>query len=78
LLYGHGGWFYRFSCRDDPKSIEYVGVIAQEVIRDRPEAVVEDKDGYFKVNYEMLGLQMLTAEEYFSTPVDLGELEQAA
>jgi hypothetical protein len=69
---------YRFTYKDDPKNIEYVGVIAQEVQRDRPEAVTEDSKGYLSANYDLLGLKMQTAEEFFSEPVDLGEIAQAA
>ena len=34
------------------------GVIAQEVLRTHPEAVVEDERGYLAVNYNMLGVTL--------------------
>jgi hypothetical protein len=41
---------------------KYEGVIAQEVIKTRPEAVIVDDTGFYKVNYEMLGLKMKQLE----------------
>ena len=32
------------------------GVVAQDIIKTRPDAVVIDDDGYYKVNYELLGV----------------------
>lgn len=43
---------------------EYVGVMAQEIIKTHPHAVLQDKNGYYYVNYYLLGIQMLTFEEY--------------
>jgi uncharacterized caspase-like protein len=42
----------------------YVGVMAQEVAEQRPDAVVRGADGYFRVNYGKLGLPFLTFEEW--------------
>ena len=39
---------------------EYVGVMAQEVRERVPAAVVEGADGFLRVDYAMLGFEMLT------------------
>jgi Chaperone of endosialidase len=39
---------------------EYVGVMAQEVREAAPAAVIEGADGFLRVDYAMLGLEMLT------------------
>jgi hypothetical protein len=36
---------------------EYLGVMAQEVLQSRPEAVTRGNDGYLRVNYELLGIK---------------------
>ena len=41
---------------------KYEGVIAQEVIKTWPEAVIVDDTGFYKVNYGMLGLEMKQLE----------------
>jgi hypothetical protein len=43
---------------------EYVGVIAQEVREGMPQAVVEGDDGFLRVDYAMLGLEMLTYADW--------------
>jgi hypothetical protein len=40
--------------------VEYVGVMAQEVLDVMPSAVVRGADGFLRVDYQMLGLEMLT------------------
>lgn len=47
---------YEFSYKSEP-SIRYSGVMAQEVMMIKPEAVFEE-NGYYKVNYDMLGITM--------------------
>jgi opacity protein-like surface antigen len=42
----------------------YVGVMAQEVAATMPSAVVMGQDGYLRVNYGKLGLQMRTLAEW--------------
>ncbi|MES2971849.1 MAG: tail fiber domain-containing protein, partial [Patescibacteria group bacterium] len=44
--------------------ITYVGVMAQDLVYDYPEALSTDKNGFYKVNYAMLGLKMVTLEEW--------------
>lgn len=47
---------YAYSYGDDPAV--YEGVMAQDVLRLKPEAIVFDDNGYMRVNYDMLGLEM--------------------
>ena len=48
---------YSFNYKTD-KDKRYEGVMAQEVIETHPEAVIVDEDGYYKVFYSMLGIEM--------------------
>lgn len=43
---------------------EYVGVIAQDLLKTRPDSVVVDQYGYYRVKYESLGLRMVTYQEW--------------
>lgn len=52
---GHNWYGYRYVW-DEPE-IERQGVMAQEVLESRPDAVLEDASGYLKVNYTALGLE---------------------
>ena len=45
-------------------STEYVGVMAQDLIGTYPDALSVDSYGYFLVNYDVLGLTMLTYDEW--------------
>jgi hypothetical protein len=69
---------YKFKYKSDPEQIEYVGVIAQEVQRNRPDAIIEGKDGYLAVNYSKLGMKMMTYEEFLQAEMDIEEIAQAA
>ena len=40
----------------------YQGVMAQDVLSYRPEAVIRHPSGYLMVNYDMLGLEMTRVE----------------
>lgn len=42
----------------------HVGVMAQEVLAVDPGAVIHGSDGYLRVNYERLGLRMMTWQEW--------------
>jgi hypothetical protein len=53
---------YRFRYRWSDE--EYVGVMAQEVQRARPDAVSQGTDGYLRVNYGRLGLRFMTWSEW--------------
>ena len=58
-LIGHldnGLGFYRFAYKGSDTA--YVGVMAQEVQRIRPDAVVRGKDGYLRVFYDKLGAEV--------------------
>jgi polysaccharide export outer membrane protein len=44
----------------------YVGVMAQEVERVVPDAVVRGSDGYLRVNYARLGLRFMTWDEWLA------------
>lgn len=48
---------YKFSYIGDDR--KFIGVMAQDVEKVMPEAVVEDERGYKMVNYSMLGMQMV-------------------
>lgn len=47
---------YEFSYREDPTKQLYVGVMADEVIQKRPDAVEFDSEGFMKVNYTLLNV----------------------
>jgi len=53
---------YRFRYKGDSET--YVGVIAQQVARLVPDAVVRGEDGYLRVDYGRLGLRMMTWAEW--------------
>lgn len=57
IVYSHtenGHKIYEFEYINEP-SVRYSGVMAQEVMKMNPDAVIEES-GYYKVNYDMLGL----------------------
>jgi len=67
VLLGHlanGLGYYRFSYLGSSKP--YVGVIAQEVERLMPEAVIRGRDGYLRVYYEQLGLKLRTYTDWLA------------
>jgi Chaperone of endosialidase len=49
----------------------YVGVIAQEVMRTHPEAISTDVFGFYRVDYHVIGLEMMTLEAWNSRQVQL-------
>jgi hypothetical protein len=57
---GIGLYRYRYLWSDEV----YVGVMAQEVARIMPDAVTRGSDGYLRVNYERLGLRLITWTEW--------------
>lgn len=61
----NGLGFYRFSYNDSDKV--YVGVMAQEVQRVLPGAVVRGRDGYLWVNYDRLGLNFQTYDQWVAS-----------
>ncbi|HLH50883.1 MAG TPA: tail fiber domain-containing protein [Roseiarcus sp.] len=42
----------------------YVGVLAQDVLKVRPEAVRTDASGYMTVDYDMIDVKMMTLDAY--------------
>jgi hypothetical protein len=42
----------------------YVGVMAQDVAIVRPDALITDASGYYRVDYDKLGLRLETLEDY--------------
>jgi hypothetical protein len=61
----NGLGLYRFAYNGSEKA--YVGVIAQEVQAVMPEAVTRGRDGYLRVWYEMLGLQLQTYDHWIAS-----------
>ncbi len=53
---------YSFRYLDD--ETEYVGVMAQDVLKTRPDAVSTGEDGFYRVDYSRLGLRMVTKAEW--------------
>jgi hypothetical protein len=60
----NGLGFYRFAYNGEDQV--YVGVMAQEVLKVMPEAVSRGHDGYFRVNYDRLGLRFQTFAEWIA------------
>ena len=59
---GNGINFYRYQYRWS--GTEYVGVMAQEVATVVPEAVSTDANGYYRVDYRRLGIQLRTYQDW--------------
>jgi hypothetical protein len=51
---------YSFRYRGEPQT--YVGVMAQDALMVRPDAVTRGRDGYLRVRYDKLGFEMQTYE----------------
>jgi hypothetical protein len=71
-LLGHldnGLGFYRFSYNGSDKA--YVGVIAQEVQQVVPQAVMRGRDGYLRVNYDMLGVKFETYRQWIGSGAEI-------
>jgi hypothetical protein len=62
---GNGLGFYRFAYNGSDTA--YVGVMAQEVQRVRPDAVVRGRDGYLSVFYDKLGLTFQTYGQWVAS-----------
>jgi hypothetical protein len=58
----NGIGLYRFAYNGS--ETVYVGVIAQEVMTVRPDAVTRGPDGYLRVDYSRLGLRLQTFDEW--------------
>ncbi|TWB04261.1 DUF3300 domain-containing protein [Bradyrhizobium stylosanthis] len=57
--------YYRFSYNGSDRA--YVGVIAQEVQQVMPKAVVRDRDGYLRVDYDKIGVPFQSYEHWLSS-----------
>jgi hypothetical protein len=55
---------------------EYVGVMAQDVLKVCPEAVSTGEDGFYRVNYGLLGTRMMTLDEWNTLQTkDVGDFD---
>jgi hypothetical protein len=61
----NGIGLYRFSYKGDDHTA-YVRVMAQEVQTVMPTAVARGRNGYLLVNYDRLGFQMMTWEQWLA------------
>lgn len=52
---------------------EYVGVMAQDVLEVRPDAVLLGEDGYYRVDYAKLGTRMMTRTEWDALQLEDGQ-----
>jgi hypothetical protein len=62
---GNGLELYRFRYKGSDRTL-YVGVMAQEVQKVQPSAVSRDHNGYLMVNYDQIGLQLMTWKEWLA------------
>jgi hypothetical protein len=60
----NGIGFYRFAYQGSDTA--YVGVMAQDVARVRPDAVVRGRDGYLRVFYDKLGVKFQTYRQWLA------------
>jgi hypothetical protein len=44
----------------------FVGVIAQDLLEIRPDAVIETESGYLMVDYDKIDVAIMTLEEYLA------------
>ena len=68
----NGLGYYRFSYNGSETA--YVGVMAQEVQRVVPDAVVRGRDGYLRVFYDKLGLTFQTYDEWIASGAQVPSL----
>jgi endosialidase-like protein len=70
----NGLTLYSFQYRRDPTTT-YVGVLAQDLLnsenREFRDAVIVSTNGYYAVNYDALGLKMLTLDEWHTVSVQI-------
>ena len=70
----NGITLYSFQYRRDPTTT-YVGVLAQDLLnsenREFRDAVIVSTNGYYAVNYDALGLKMLTFDEWHTVSVQI-------
>jgi hypothetical protein len=61
----NGIGIYRFRYKGNDHTA-YVGVMAQEVAKVVPDAVTRGRDGYLRVDYDHLGLEFMTWDEWMA------------
>jgi hypothetical protein len=70
----NGLTLYSYQFRRDP-TMTYVGVLAQDLLNSKKcefrDAVIVGTDGYYAVNYDALGLNMLTLDEWHTVRVQI-------
>ncbi len=54
---------YSWKYKSDPVTT-WVGVMAQDLETTHPQALVTGRDGFYRVNYSKLGVQMMTLEQW--------------
>ena len=54
---------FRYNWSEDT----FVGVMAQEVLEVKPEAVITREDGFYAVDYDALGLKMISLDKWRET-----------
>jgi hypothetical protein len=60
----NGFGLYRFSYNDSDSDKVYVGVIAQEVAQEMPDAARRATNGYLQVNYARVGVPKMTWDQW--------------
>jgi hypothetical protein len=71
----NGLGFYRFRYIGEAQN--YVGVMAQEVVRLRPDAVTRGRDGFLRVFYGDIGLRFETYDAWRARGSHVPELTPA-
>jgi hypothetical protein len=61
---GYKIYSFKYLENMDANNVSYVGVMAQDLISDHPEAIVTMLNGFYAVRYDRLGLRMTTLDEY--------------
>ena len=61
----NGLGFYRFAYNGSDRV--YVGVMAQEVAAIAPDAVFRGRDGYLRVNYDKVGVEFQTYDDWIGS-----------
>ena len=69
-----GHQLYQFEYTDKTDQNTYVGVMAQDILPSQPQAVVLGESGYYGVRYGLLGLKMVTLEQWQTEGPDSVEL----
>jgi hypothetical protein len=70
----NGLGFYRFVYNGGRTA--YVGVMAQEVQKIIPEAVVRDRDGYLEVLYDRVGVKFETYDRWVASGARIPSISQ--